>query len=224
MSYALRDGLAYCIPGDRIVFLDISAGRYFSLSEAKDLALRRWLDAQALDKEDVVHLDALLRQGVLVAAPSDPPGPRKRQPVITPASTQLDIAQVPTSGIGALRAVRAQLVWAWRTERWPPARVIKALRSTELRHKRREPRDDLERVTALARDFARADFVLGNHDRCLVRSLAFAAMARKRSIQASVVLGVQSDPFAAHCWVQHGDVVVNDHYERVRPFAPIMVI
>lgn len=224
MSYALRDGLAYCIPGDRTVFLDIPAGRYFSLSESKDLALQRWLDAQALDEEDFAHLAALLRQGVLVAAPRDPIGPRRRQPLIAPASTQLDIPPVRASSVGVLRAVGAQLIWARRTESWPIARVIKALRSTRPRPKNREPQHGLDRLATLVRDFDRADFLLGSHDRCLVRSFAFAAMARKRSIQVSVVLGVQSDPFAAHCWVQHGDVVVNDRHERIRPFTPIMVI
>jgi hypothetical protein len=224
MSYALRDGLAYCIPGDRTVFLDIPAGRYFSLSESKDLALQRWLNAQALDEKDVAHLDTLLRRGILVAALSDPTGPRKRQPLIAPARRQLDIPLVRASGVGVLRAIGAQLVWSRRTERWPPARIVEVLRSTGPRSADREPQDSLKRLATLAHDFDRADFLLGNHDRCLVRSFAFAAIARKRSLHASVVLGVQSDPFAAHCWVQHGDVVVNDRYERVRPFAPIMVI
>ena len=34
----------------------------------------------------------------------------------------------------------------------------------------------------------------------------------------------QASPFSAHCWVQQGDVVLNDTIENVRPFTPIMAV
>jgi hypothetical protein len=35
---------------------------------------------------------------------------------------------------------------------------------------------------------------------------------------------VQTRPFAAHCWVQHGDIVCNDTVEHVSGYTPIMVV
>jgi hypothetical protein len=36
------------------------------------------------------------------------------------------------------------------------------------------------------------------------------------------VIGVKLNPFAAHCWLQVGDVVLNDLPERVAAFTPIL--
>jgi hypothetical protein len=36
------------------------------------------------------------------------------------------------------------------------------------------------------------------------------------------VFGVQARPFAAHCWVQKGEVVFNDTVEHVSGYTPIM--
>lgn len=41
---------------------------------------------------------------------------------------------------------------------------------------------------------------------------------------ATLVFGVKLDPFAAHCWVERGDVLLNDRPERVERFAPIRTI
>jgi hypothetical protein len=38
------------------------------------------------------------------------------------------------------------------------------------------------------------------------------------------VFGVQSRPFAAHCWLQLGGVVLNDTVDHVKRYTPIMVV
>jgi hypothetical protein len=38
------------------------------------------------------------------------------------------------------------------------------------------------------------------------------------------VFGVNADPFEAHCWVQAGNVVLNDTVAWVSGFTPIMVV
>jgi hypothetical protein len=35
------------------------------------------------------------------------------------------------------------------------------------------------------------------------------------------VFGVMATPFAAHCWIQDDQAILNDHYDRVSRFAPI---
>jgi hypothetical protein len=37
------------------------------------------------------------------------------------------------------------------------------------------------------------------------------------------IFGVKLEPFAAHCWVQSGDTVLNDTVEVVRQYTPILV-
>ena len=60
-------------------------------------------------------------------------------------------------------------------------------------------------------------------DRCLPRSLALAHALRAAGEQADVVLGVMLHPFAAHAWVQSGDAALNDAYDHVTLFTPILV-
>ena len=40
---------------------------------------------------------------------------------------------------------------------------------------------------------------------------------------ADWVFAVKGAPFAAHCWIQLGDIVLNDSVENVRAYTPIMV-
>jgi hypothetical protein len=54
--------------------------------------------------------------------------------------------------------------------------------------------------------------------------LALSEFLALRDASARWVFGVQFAPFAAHCWLQQGDVVFNDNVEHVRRFTPIMVV
>lgn len=38
------------------------------------------------------------------------------------------------------------------------------------------------------------------------------------------VFGVRTWPFAAHCWIQIGDLVVGDVLDRVRGYTPIRAV
>ena len=61
-------------------------------------------------------------------------------------------------------------------------------------------------------------------DRCLSRSIALALCLARHHCRANVILGVKLAPFAAHCWAQHGDAVLNDELEEVRRYQPILVL
>ena len=39
-----------------------------------------------------------------------------------------------------------------------------------------------------------------------------------------MIFGVKLDPFAAHCWAQLDDMVLNDRCDHVAPFQPVRVI
>lgn len=59
---------------------------------------------------------------------------------------------------------------------------------------------------------------------CLFDSLALIEFLSNYSIYPSWVFAVQSEPFAAHCWVQDKDLLLNESLERARLYAPIMVV
>lgn len=60
--------------------------------------------------------------------------------------------------------------------------------------------------------------------RCLFDSLALIEFLARFGHFPSWVFGVKTDPFGAHCWVQDGKHVLNDDFERVRIFTPIMAV
>jgi len=60
--------------------------------------------------------------------------------------------------------------------------------------------------------------------KCLLRSFLLLAQLRRAGHDALWVFGVATWPFAAHCWLQRGDVVLDDTCERVSRYRPILVI
>jgi hypothetical protein len=70
----------------------------------------------------------------------------------------------------------------------------------------------------------RSTLFLKRHDRCLMRSIAMSRHLLSKGIAPTLIFAVMVRPFEAHCWVQYGDHVLNDHIENVRNFTPILVI
>lgn len=59
---------------------------------------------------------------------------------------------------------------------------------------------------------------------CLYRSCLLLNFLRARGLSAALVLGVQTFPFEAHCWLQAGELVLDDDLEHVRGLAPILAL
>jgi Transglutaminase-like superfamily len=82
------------------------------------------------------------------------------------------------------------------------------------------PSDDLARCV---RTFQQLYPWIPFQGRCLFRSLMLLLFLRRRGHDAMWVFGVRTWPFLAHCWLQVGDVVLNDHAEALVSFYPILV-
>jgi hypothetical protein len=57
---------------------------------------------------------------------------------------------------------------------------------------------------------------------CLYRAFLLRRVLRWRGHRVRWVFGVRTWPFLAHCWLQAGDVVLDDAAERLVAFTPIM--
>lgn len=66
--------------------------------------------------------------------------------------------------------------------------------------------------------------VFTSRDHCLYDSLVLSDFLARYLLFPSLVIGVCSGPFRAHCWIQHGVCVFNDDVDRVRHFTPIVVV
>lgn len=112
------------------------------------------------------------------------------------------------SALGAVRAVRRAL-------RSPGLHPVLAV----------SPRPGLAtdpvRVIAAAKAFWRIAPWLTIEGECLVRSALLMNFLGRMGLSADWVFGVRLWPFSAHCWVQSGDVCLNDDVERLVAYTPI---
>ncbi|MEJ0036704.1 MAG: lasso peptide biosynthesis B2 protein [Gammaproteobacteria bacterium] len=66
--------------------------------------------------------------------------------------------------------------------------------------------------------------IFAAQDACLYDSLALARFLSFYGQYPACVIGVQTVPFGAHCWVQEAGFVFNDAPEYVRRFTPILAV
>ncbi len=59
---------------------------------------------------------------------------------------------------------------------------------------------------------------------CLYDGLALIEFLARRQLFPAWVFGVQAQPFGAHCWVQQGDVLLNESTEYAGQFTPILSV
>jgi hypothetical protein len=79
-------------------------------------------------------------------------------------------------------------------------------------------------IAALAQAFSRYRRLVPLASKCLPDTLAFLRFAARRGHFPRLVFGVEAWPFAAHCWAQADDLVLNDVLDHARSFSPILVI
>ncbi len=225
--FSIAPDVFYCKADGRIVFLDLNNERYFQLNElqtswferlmadgSEDTSAPEWRLAKRL--EDMSLLTEASEQTL-------PPAGFRRHTVSTslldyPHKQQVrsSLADLPPIG-------------------WTAALTIAALRFSGLRavlkHHSRKKSDsgDPGPVPAAvgrslaARFIAWSPALFTSHDACLFRSLALARYLLANRFPTDIVIGVRSQPFRAHCWVQAGEMVLNEHLEIARDYCPVLV-
>lgn len=211
MSYRLAKHQFTATIGDRTVVLDLAADRYRLLGSRATAALR----ALGEGVSGTPGLEGLLRAGILENGP-----PRAQVPILPrPESSAAEIAShgreklsfsvsafTLLSAIAALRCRGLIGEIDLATQRVVPAPVC------------------IDRIVPLARAYVRHRAMLPFRHICLPDSLALHRILAARGLASSLVIGVRLDPFGAHCWVQADTVVLNDSYDGVSGFTPILTV
>jgi hypothetical protein len=197
----LRGGVHVAFADNRLVVLDVEHDRYLRIDRTRALAAAEVLQVEAFDRVWAA-LDArgLTRN---IATESNAPwrsslGPQKLSPFVA--------ARV----IGACR-------WAARTLRRKPfAQVLRAVQVRAPREPDPPALDRAVRAFLVHRPFYPRDYA------CMFEALALLRYLAVRGFVATWVFGVRGAPFSAHCWLEHGGVVLNDDPDAVRAYTPIM--
>jgi transglutaminase superfamily protein len=235
--YGLATHVFICRDEDYIVVLDLKQDRYFALDAAKTAMLstvvpgwpvtaKQVTDAAVGDAAEEALRPLLLRGWLL----EESTGGREATPVRMPRpEAQLTgdgDSRVEQVGVRTLFAFVVASIFAKAALRfWPFDRVVQRVAQRKARYSKTNEPLDLERARRLMEAFERMRvFLFSSRDECLHDSLAVLEFLARYRIFPSWVFGVRARPFAAHCWIQHGNVAFNDTVERVSTYVPIMAI
>ncbi|MES2326209.1 MAG: lasso peptide biosynthesis B2 protein [Pseudomonadota bacterium] len=208
--------VSFALVDDRAIFLDVRRDRYFALDEAAAEAfadLRADADCQCSDE----RTETLLATGLFARSP---------EPLrIRSATIGAPERDLPDDGARpALRDLIQILFLAVRYHRGVRQQPLETVIAKRRRTPAKTSKGPHAATLALAQRFLRARALVPIKPVCLQDSLALHDWLAAHDAPSSLVLGVRLDPFAAHCWVQHGDIVLNDAADRVAPYTPILVV
>lgn len=205
--------LSFCVIEDTALFLDLAGDRYFRLPEAANAAFLARL------VNDVAFAPALQSAGL--------------DQFVSLAPLRAQGGNIHTRECADLRGCRfspyliARSLWEQRaTERRLAKRgmhiVLSELRSVLC--SRHASRPFGTEHAALVKAFEDAGLVRSAVDRCLPRSIALARLMARSGCACQVIIGVKLRPFAAHCWVQAGHLVLNESVEEAARYTPILIL
>lgn len=163
----------------------------------------------------------VLTQSVLIG--------RAFRPVATPPATDvLEHSSVALSlGVRILHSAHVAMACTKAHHALTRATLYQTVSRISTRKLRRAGSDQspsLERISRLIRIFDSWRAFFPRDYLCLYDSLALLEFLMHYGSRVDWVFGVTSDPFSAHCWLQHGNVVLNDSLDRVAGFSRILII
>lgn len=223
MSLQLRDDLSYCEVDGKLVFLDVGKDRYFRLSDSLErcfLGHQRG-DCSTTDTARLVDAGLLIDSEVPASA---------RHALVSARRSAIERAQFARRAtvFERMDTIRTVVLSqrALKTRRL--AQVLSSLEADRQRRKyptSTEPDDRTEeKYISAAAAFLKARPYAPIATRCLVDSISLIRFLAKRGLPAHLVFAVTATPFSAHCWVQVGDLLLNETLGTSQAHTPIRVV
>ena len=237
--YRLARHVHACRSGHFIVLLDLRHDRYLGLQPEALPVLRHRvsgidamfpdgrknasMDDAQLTSEGVVALEQLISGGILV--PTDAiEGSETKVPIEPPVeglSDEYEPLEVSVRVRDVVRFLYAVAYASFLLRYRPLEETLESVRrisrgaDTFQAAKAKRLMNLFDRLRTLA---------YTAHNKCLFNSLAAKRFLAFYGIHPRFVMGVATDPFKAHCWLQRGTIVVNDRSYLVQEYSPILAI
>jgi len=153
-------------------------------------------------------------------------------PIVEPRTALIDGYTDVSCSVG-MREIRKFLAAAAATKfllRWKSFENVVAHIKSQRDLQRTPPdshaaRFDLHAARQRVAEFKRLrTFIYTANDACLFDSLTLSKFLFSYGIYPNVVFGVDTNPFAAHCWLQEGSIVINDDPLDVSRYVPVLII
>jgi hypothetical protein len=237
-SYFLAPHVYPCVTEDHVVLLDLARDKYVGVGreQMSTLAARvkGWplvgtsaADERSPNTRAEAVLAKMLAAGMLT---TDESVGKEARPLKMPdpsmALVEPQLEWRPAVGfLDVVRFLFASTITALMLRFLPIRVVMGGVMKRKAGALARRDRFDAEVARRATAAFIRLrPLVFGAQDRCLYDSLSLTRFLSYYGQFPTCVLGVQTGPFGAHCWVQEGNVVLNDEPEYVRRFTPIFAV
>lgn len=218
--YEIREDLSFCRIDGRPIFLDMRNDRYFCLSDELEIAF----DAYTRHAESSRDVARLFEHNILTDTP--PSSVTRRHSIATASRSALEPPAADNPKYVHLLP-EVLLTVCWVQLQLKTRRLHTILQDSMARRPASSPsrhRNNERRLLACANAFLRTRKLLPVNTCCLLDSISLVKFLARRHLSANIVFGVTNDPFTAHCWVQSGDVVLNDAVGNIRAYSIIQVL
>lgn len=235
-NFRFADHIRACRIDEQVILLDLKRDKYQGVGGPQSVSLSDFIvdwpaasapppNAPAGQSPAVSSLlDSLAGQAMLVKAGNAPPS---RTQLDEPLESWCPSAFEKPSNVTVRDLV--QLAWsAAGAACWLEWQSLAQIERNVMRLRGRVARHAPTRSEELHRRVAKymrmRPLVFSARDRCLHDSLSLIRYLAGQAFFPQWVIGVRTRPFAAHSWVQSGNLVLNDLHEHVRSFRPILVV
>lgn len=223
MGFALRQDVYYCIANRKVALLDLRSNALFCLPPAADAAFQRLVADNELPPHDAAGLSSLLKRGLMVETEArgfTAPHPQAARPL-----HDLSRDDLPRARLTDLLGATVRQVQTIADLRLHPIHKIlndlgKRKHAAKLQVETFSDRSVMQSIAGMLASRR----VIATQDKCLRWSLAMAQHMAHSHAYPELVFGVRMQPFAAHAWVQAGDIVLNDSADRAMQYTPLLVI
>jgi len=237
-EYCLSQHVHFCRTEDGLVLLDLKRARYLGIpAEQQRLlrsAVRDWREANdAADdagpppvEQPVELLASFVQSGLLTADTTQ--GANAKKAPCKPGTQAISFAETVRSEIRSAHVfclARACLTTIYKLRRRSLESIVHAVQHRKARHSGAASPGDAATIRALSALFCHLrPLVFTARDQCLLDSLILVEFLAAYGKYPTWVVGVKTQPFAAHSWVQHEDLVLNDTVEHVQAHVPILSV
>ncbi len=217
-GFRMCAGISHRSFADCAIVLDTGRDRYWKVDAEAAFALDR-IAGQHTQPVDPALFDRLEQMGLVEPRSGDEPA--VSSPILPAPGESAVEGDGPRPRFDlaeAIEVVRLACAARRAVHRHPLASLL-----ADVARARAFPASDGSAIE-LARRFDRYRRLVPLANRCLPDTLAFLRFAGHRGCFPTLVFGVEAWPFAAHCWAQSGNVVLNDALDHARAFSPILAI
>lgn len=235
-SLSLAEDVYFAVAEGHGIFLDLKRDDYVSVPMGIDPGGdRAALSDTAIVEAFEPHRRELLDAGLLVEGGKPEGGLQAHREIVRPASNIFHPDDQRAFGLAGQvgRATRIGVrdwIDFWQSAR-TASRLLKSQHICEtvrrVRERRRAASDrdiDAESIRRHTAIFRKLRPWYPRPYLCLWEALALVEFLARRRLYPLWVFGVQAQPFGAHCWIQVGDVLLNEGTEYAGQFTPIMAV